>query len=187
MSVAYSFVSLETTGFNLDKHETWELTVIKRLQGGPDTEVTYQIRPDLTLASKSVLNSSDFHARFKVPPKAEAAVLESGRVQPVARRSTLRDQLSELLGDTILVTADVPQASTFLRKLLARNTPWVYPPISVLDLAAGWLLANGRLVTAPWLEYQVSRKLGLPLPDTGTAAEAGWVRDVFDRLFYRRV
>lgn len=180
-------VGTETTGLDPDRHEIWELALIRVQTDGTYAEIVYQIRPDLTAADPEALEINRFHERFRVPDGEHAAVVDthSGRAHPIAL-DNLREIVTYALWRSVLIGSNTTFDATFLRKLLDGNAPWHYRVVNALELAAGALMARGVEVPIPWDSAEVSRLIGVEPPDKKSAhtalADARWASDVFNAV-----
>lgn len=182
------FIDTETTGLDLDRHEVWEIAIIQRMPDGPDVETVYQVTPDLAYADARALEIGRFHDRFKVPPGANAAVIDAdGRVHAI-HREAVRLRLDQALRGAVLVGSNTAFDASFMRKFL-HAAPWHYRVVNAVELAAGALLAWGHPLTLPWSSADVSERVGVAPPPAGEAhqalVDARWARDVFDAAAWR--
>ncbi|MFG3046315.1 hypothetical protein ACGFZR_15465 [Streptomyces sp. NPDC048241] len=193
---AIAFVDTETLGLDPTTHAMWELAVILRTNGA-DTEHLWQIRPskyDLDEAEPKALEINRYHERMILPDDHQAASMNHACGQPhPIRGHALREVLSELLADVILVGSNPSFDAAFLREFLSAS-PWHYRTIDIATLAAGYVhgydLSAGEqspeLRKHPWSSRRLSQAVGVEPPGDGVAhtafGDARWARDVFDAV-----
>ncbi|MDQ0758761.1 3'-5' exonuclease [Streptomyces canus] len=203
-----AFIDTETTGLDVDHHDAWEIAVIHRRPGHPDTEYLWQIRVSLAEADPEALDINGYHKRFAVP-EGELAVRIATDATPADRPVSGRDLMLDLMGildGSVLVGSNPAFDERFLTKLFrqAGATPaWHYRTRDIATMAVGHLYGQAytltkqscdaefyaradRLLEDGWKSYDLSRLMGIEPPakdDAHTAlGDARWARDVYDAI-----
>lgn len=149
-----AFVDCETTGLDPDRHEIWELAIIKA-DHDPDvgvvneTEYVWQFPVDLSVADPMALRIGRFYERrSKVRPSGDVAALcrIAYPSTPAKWDSTSRIEAAELIARLLdgrhMVGAVPSFDAKFLERFLRRHghcPTWHYHLVDVEALAAGWL------------------------------------------------
>lgn len=190
MSTKLAFVDTETTGLDPFLHDVWEVAVIVR-EDGDDTEHTFRLPPDLSLAEAKALEINRYMERVTAPG------------WKWDDRRTAARQLYRLLDGAVMVGSnpafDAEFLAHFFGSYFEKPKPWHYRTIDVTTLAAGRQyglavalsgvggeLRDGDLPTLPFSSYGLSRWAGVepPAPDVAHTAlgDARWTRDLWDAL-----
>lgn len=185
-SVPLAFVDCETTGLDPDRHEVWEVAVIRREADGTEELWRALVEiDDLATADAAALNVGRFFDRYQDSKASNRA----GVAKEVMRRTW----------GAHLVGAVPSFDAAFLGRLLrwfGCVPGWHYHLIDVEALAAGVILANasdrdeiGRSARAtalpPWNSAVLSRAVGIDpdMYDRHTAlGDAMWARDLYDAV-----
>lgn len=189
-----AFGDCETTGLDPFLHDPWEIAIVLRVDGGPDEEHVFRIKPDLTNADPEALRLNRFHERTSAPDW----VWDD--------RETAARQLHQLLDGAVLVGSNPAFDAEMLTHLLGRYfdnpRPWHYRTVDVITMAAGslygraaerarhgiaaWFSRITSILGWPWKSYDVSNLVAVDPPaieEAHTALpDARWVRDMWDRI-----
>jgi DNA polymerase III epsilon subunit-like protein len=199
---AICFVDLETTGLDPDRHDIWEIAIIKRCGDGPDWEHHWQIRPTQLhlqqIADPKALEIGRFHQRLNIPDGCHYVQTGTdGNPVPMSRGDLVWSVI-HLLRDAVMVGSNPAFDASFLRTFLDA-APWHYRTVDIATLAAGYRLGQaasgayggdflfkGDYPTLPYSSRRLSQAVGVepPGPDTAHTAlgDARWARDVFDAI-----
>lgn len=200
MNAALAFVDTETTSLRYDRR-AWEIAVILRREGYPDTEHTWLIDAgdlDLGNADLMSLKIGRFYGRH---PQASGHWI--GSVPGVARESAALAEFEEITRGAHLIGA-VPSfdAEVLSARMRAHGIcpSWHYHLCCVENLAVGALAASSafgkspsgsqaekirRLITPPWKSDDLSAALGVTVSeeDRHTAlGDARWAMRVYDAV-----
>ena len=150
MSVA--FLDTETVTLDAGPDVIWEIGVITRDYGRPDTEWLYQVRPNMAKANPKSLEIGGFHERYQLHGRDAAYAwgpYNDGRPAKLTMPG-LALSLHVLLGGRsifgICPSFDTLRLGLFLRRQFHNppgyTEPWHYQPHDVEDEVAGFLAAN---------------------------------------------
>lgn len=145
-----TFLDLETTGLDSDRHEIWEIGLIHRDHTGhPDAEYRWEIHPSLTTADPMALKISRYYQRAELAhyPVGTVACLQAPHLNdddPIKGipPEELASVLASLLDGTHMVGSVPDFDARFLRRFLARYGQCFtahYHLIDVEALAVGYL------------------------------------------------
>lgn len=170
------FIDTETTGLEPDRHEVWEIGLIR---GDTGEEIQWAIRPDLSKADPGALRINRFYERVPASWSSPHYVAE---------------RLAILTAGKHLVGAVPSFDAAFLERFLRRygQAPaWHYHLVDVEALAVGRLTAMvtheaGIPLRPPWDSRALSRALGIPeqpAADKHTAlGDARWAKAIYDKV-----
>jgi hypothetical protein len=162
------FTDTETTGLSPDQHEIWEVAAISG-----DSEYLWQLPVDLSRADHRALEIGHFYERRQVD---------------LASKQNFAQDFARLTRNKHLCGAVVSFDEERLRRLLLANGAcpgWHYHLIEVENLAIGHLAASGTMMFPPWNSEEVSKLLGVDVPDGDdrhtALGDAKWARRMFCR------
>jgi len=186
-------VDLETTGLDPERHDAWEIAIVRRDTNGMVTEHLWQKRPSeqaILEADPEALRIGRYHERMAVPEDVFALDMTGGAdtlaPAPISLGELVK-QVHSLLDGAILIGSNVGAFdAAFLRKMLGA-APWYYRPVCVATLAAGFLYsAEPREMPGeaqPFSTGHVSRHMGVrqPGPDERHTAlgDARWAFNLY--------
>lgn len=197
-----AFVDTETTGLDPDRHEIWEVGLIRRdPDDQTDTEYTWRLSVDLGKAEPIALTVGGYYRRQNDPNNHDP--------DKIAKSPTwFAHQFSELTHGAHLVGANPSFDDAFLKRLLRANGAcpgWSYHLVDVEALAAGYLRGRARglaldgdvlkypgiidtskeVAPPPWSSSDLSRAVGVNPDDfeRHTAlGDARWARAIYDAV-----
>lgn len=203
-----AFIDTETTGLDPRKHDAWEIAIILRRAGFPDTEYLFQVRTSLAQADPKALEINQYEQRFAVPDgefAIEISTTTPAKVTPLTEADLMHDLMVTLDG-AMLVGSNPAFDDRFLSKIFheAGVTPrWHYRTVDVATLAVGHLYGQAYTLTKQncdaeyynradallqdgWKSYELSRLMGIEPPKQAVAhtalGDARWARDVYDAI-----
>ncbi|MFH8867097.1 hypothetical protein [Streptomyces griseus] len=185
-------VDLETTGLDPDRHDAWEIAIVRRGADGMVNEHLWQKRPSeqaLLEAQPEALNINRYQERMVVPEGAFALDMTGADGPTPITLGELVKQVHGLLDGAIFIGSNPGFDAGFLRKMLAA-APWHYRPICVATLAAGFLYSAEPTEMPdyghPFSTGHVSRHMGVHQPGPGEAhtalADARWAFDLYNTV-----
>ncbi len=185
------WLDTETTSLALDRRP-WEIALIVRRPGQPDTEHQWFIHPidlDLNNADPDSLTFGRFYERHPHGPglAAGAQPRNAPRLRNVHRLDVVLGQITELTAGRAVVHGSNPSFDTvMLEQAMERaggRPAWHYHPEDVPSVARGWLL--GRGLPAPRKSDDISRACGLDPQAYDRHSALGdcrWLRDLSDLI-----
>ncbi|MDT0306174.1 hypothetical protein RM780_04250 [Streptomyces sp. DSM 44917] len=194
---ALAFVDCETSGLDPQRHEAWEIAVIRR-ENDHDIERLWQIRLtpfQLAAADREALKVGRHYERAVVPHGKYAMAMPTGtdgEQYPVGA-AELHACIEEMLRGAVLVGSNPGFDAAFLAKLLGvsgPDVPWRYRPVDIATLAAGHVYATRQVgqpePRVPFSSRELSRAVGVEPPGEDVAhtalGDAVWARDVYDAV-----
>lgn len=193
--VPLAVVDLETTGLDPERHDAWEIAIVRRNTNGMVSEYLWQKRPNeqaLLEADPEALRINRYHERMVVPDDAYALDFTSGfgGFLPVTiGLGEMVKQIHTLLDGAVFIGSNPGFDAAFLRKMLGA-APWQYRPVCVATLAAGFLYSAepGSMPDYghPFSTGHVSRHMGVsqPGPDDAHTAlgDARWAFNLYNAV-----
>lgn len=165
------YVDTETTGLDPDRHEVWDIALIR---GDTGEEIEWHVAPDLSVADPNALRLTGYYDRINHrdwtwnSPEFPA--------QSIAR----------ITAGKHIVGAVPSFDAIFLDRFLRRHglaPAWHYHLIDVEALAAGYLGMR-----PPWDSDEIAERLGIKNLDGKHTAigDARWAREVYEKVLYER-
>lgn len=177
MSAPLAFVDTETTGLDADRHEIWEVGLLRPDLVGANRERRWFLPVDLGRADPVALKIGRFYERH---PQVQIPFDGS----KLTYQRQFSHDFSRLTAGCHLVGAVISFDEERLRKLLRANgacPDWHYHLVDVEALAAGKL--GWR---PPWKSDELGLAVGVRPPsdeERHTAlGDAKWARDIYDAV-----
>lgn len=151
MTAPLCFIDIETTGLDPERHEPWEIAVIRREPGQEDEECVWLLRPNLGRADPDALRIGRFYERTSQAEDGGAgthAVLTGTAWHPQPKVAAL--EVAQATAGAHLVGAVPSFDAAFLARWLRLNgaaPSWHYHLICVEAVAAGLLWERWRRLT----------------------------------------
>lgn len=190
---ALAFVDLETTGLDPDRHEPWEIAIIRRDPDGSVTTVHWDVEVDLSRADAGALRIGGYYRRrdaagelwnaVEAPRDVDAVDPDDWHIVGRVESQLAAEDVAEALADAHLVGAVPSFDAAFLDRWLRRNgqaPAWHYHLIDVEALAAG----HAR-VAPPWNSNDLSRAVGVEPDEFGRHTAMGdvrWAMAIYDAV-----
>lgn len=172
---ALVFMDTETTGLSLDD-DIWEFAAIRREEDGTETEHHLFIQH---AATKCVRLPESFYLDHRTRYNPFEAV----------RRGAAAEAIDQVFAGRPHVVGAVPNFDTErLAKLLSRFAlvpQWHYHLIDVENLAVGYLAAKGMHASLPWDSDELSRLMGVVVPEAErhtAMGDARWAKALYDKV-----
>mgnify|MGYP001565847385 CR=1 FL=1 len=166
-------------------HDVWEIAIIARSPGVPDSEFVWQLSPDVEAADPEALEIGRFHQRRLAPSEGryDAVRIEDGKPTERMRHTEVLMEVQDLLRGAHMVGAVPSFDAVMLTAMLQRcalKTTWHHRLVCVETMAAavlGWRVPQGLSKTAEALGLTVD-------PDAAHTAlgDARLARDVYDMV-----
>lgn len=163
------FLDTETTGLDPDRHDVWEVGLIR---GDTGEEIVWHLLPDLSKADPNALRLTNYYDRVSNVHWAWTS------------RSYAISRIAELTAGKHIVGAVPSFDANFLDRLMRANgyaPAWHYHLVDVEALAAAKLGLE-----PPWDTKAMSAALGIVTPeeDRHTAmGDARWAKLVYEAVF----
>lgn len=163
------FLDTETTGLDPDRHDVWEIGLIR---GDTGEEIIWHLIPDLSKADPNALRLTDYYKRVNGPHWAWTD------------RKHVIKRLAELTAGKHLVGAVPSFDANFLERLLRANSyapAWHYHLVDVEALMAGKLG-----IEPPWDTKAMSELMGIPLGrfrQHEALEDARWAKAIYEAVF----
>lgn len=184
------FCDTETTGLDRERHEPWEIALIVRTGGDPDTDTEYcwRVLPDLSKADPTALRFNRFYERAGTLALGEPSRTAFADVHPsygnedVHQRTVASDIARLVFGATIVGAVPDFDAGMLRRWLAKHDQCWAahYHLVDVETFAAG---ALG--IAPPWGfdNLLAAYSLAYDESDRHTAlGDTRMVRDLYDQV-----
>lgn len=178
------FVDCETTGLDPDRHEVWEVAIIRAHHNDDGSGLVIEdewqafLPVDLTRADPNALRIGRYYQRYPFPPS-------SGLADGVWPVENVAREVAYLTGGRHLVGAVPSFDAAFLSRLLVANgyqAAWHYHLVDVEALAAGRLMQP-----PPWNSDELTGRLGVTVDrdDRHTAmGDARWALRTYEAVMW---
>lgn len=192
------FVDVETTGLDPDRHELWEVALIRRDDDG-DVEYLWQLPVNLGWADPIALSIGKFYERHWTDSlNGNPLVINSGRsfadppFQLLANPYGFAQAFAQATHGGVFIAANPTFDASFLGPFLRRYEAcpgWHYRLVCIESMAVGYLNAadrGGDPLPIPWKGVSdLAERLGVPVAEEtkhSALADARKVRDLYDRV-----
>ena len=160
MTGPIAFLDTETVTLETGPDVVWEIGLITRDPGRPDTEWRFQLRPNMKRADPESLRISGFEERYELAGRRAQAVgwspLNGGQPATMTYGALALSLHSLLSGRSVFgicPSFDTERLGLFLAKQWGGGAgfrePWHYQPHDVEDEVAGYLRALHRSAPQP--------------------------------------